>query len=121
MTADEARIIQEIKSRAESNTHQINELKNRMSKQEARSETLYQMNENIALMAQSLKQVEGDVGEVKINQKELSEKVSTLENQPAKDMTARISGVKWSVISAVCGAAGVGIFWAIIAQLNGSG
>lgn len=118
MTADEIKTLQEVKSRAESNTHQIEEIKERLSKQEARSETLYQMSENIALMAQSLKQVEGDVSEVKNSQKELTNKVSILENQPVKDTVARITSVKWSVISAVCGAAGVGLFWVLISQLN---
>lgn len=118
MTADEARMVQEIKSLGESNTHQIEELKERISKQESRSEVLYQMSESIALMAQSLKQVEGDVCEVKNSQKELTNKVSILENQPVKDTVARITSVKWSVISAVCGAAGVGLFWVLISQLN---
>lgn len=118
MDAEYIRIVQEIKSKTENNELNINKLENRISKQEARSETLYQMSENIALMAQSLKQVEGDVGEVKITQKELSEKVSTLENQPAKDMVTRITSVRWGIISAVCGAAAVGLFWILVAQLN---
>lgn len=118
MTAEEARMVQEIKSRCESNTHQINELKERMTKQEERSETLYKMSENIALMAQSFKQMEEDVGEIKESQKDLSQKVSTLENQPAKETVAKMNSVKWSVISAVCGAIGMGIFALIIEQLN---
>lgn len=118
MDAELIRTVQEIKSRGESNTHQIEELKERISKQESRSEVLYQMSESIALMAQSLKQVEGDVGEVKNSQKELTNKVSILENQPVKDTVARITSVKWSVISAVCGAAGVGLFWVLISQLK---
>lgn len=118
MTAEEARLVQEIKSRGESNTHQIEELKERMSKQETRSEMLYQMNENIALMAQSLKQVEGDIGEVKENQEKLSEKVSTLENAPAKDTMAQIAKVKWSVVSAIAGAIGISILWFVIENLS---
>lgn len=118
MTAEEARIVQEVKSRAESNTHQIEELKERMSRQESKSETLYQMSENIALMAQSLKQVEGDVGEVKENQKELSNKVSILENQPAKDTVNQINSIKWSIVSAIAGAVGMGAFWFIFENIQ---
>lgn len=109
MTVDEAKIVQEIKSRAESNTHQINELKERMSKQESRSEVLYQMSESIALMAQSLKQVEGDVREVKSNQKELSTKVSTLENAPAQEALNNFKKIKIAAISAVVSGAAVAI------------
>lgn len=118
MTAEEARIVQEVKSRGESNTHQIEELKERMSRQESKSETLYQMSENIALMAQSLKQVEGDVGEVKESQKELSNKVSILENQPAKDTVTQINNIKWSIISAIAGAIGMGAFWFLFENIN---
>ena len=109
MTVDEAKIVQEIKSRAESNTHQINELKERMSKQESRSEVLYQMSESIALMAQSLKQVEGDVREVKSNQKELTTKVSTLENAPAQEALNNFKKIKIAAISAVVSGAAVAI------------
>ena len=117
MTVDEAKIVQEIKSRAESNTHQINELKERMSKQESRSEVLYQMSESIALMAQSLKQVEGDVREVKSNQKELSIKVSTLENAPAKETLDNIKKIKIAAITAVATMIATGAAGAIIVAL----
>ena len=117
MTSDEARMVQEIKSRGESNTHQIEELKERISKQESRSEVLYQMSESIALMAQSLKQVEGDVGEVKENQKELSVKVSTLENAPAKETLDNIKKIKIAAITAVATMLSTGIAGAIILAL----
>lgn len=117
MTADEARMVQEIKSRGESNTHQIEELKERISKQESRSEVLYQMSESIALMAQSLKQVEGDVGEVKESQKELSSKVSTLENAPAKETLDNIKKIKIAAITAVATMIATGVAGAIIVAL----
>lgn len=117
MTAEEVRVMQEIKSRAESNTHQIDELKVRMEKQEAKSETLYQMSENIALMAQSLKQVEGDVGEVKENQKELSDKVSTLENAPANETLNNLKKIKVAAITAVATMIATGIAGAVIIAL----
>jgi predicted nuclease with TOPRIM domain len=117
MTAEEVRVMQEIKSRAESNTHQIDELKVRMEKQEAKSETLYQMSENIALMAQSLKQVEGDVGEVKENQKELSDKVSTLENAPANETLNNLKKIKVAAITAVATMIATGVAGAIIVAL----
>lgn len=118
MTVDEAKIVQEIKSRAESNTHQINELKERMSKQESRSEVLYQMSESIALMAQSLKQVEGDVREVKSNQKELSTKVSTLENAPAQEALNNFKKIKIAAISAVVSGAAVAIAGMVYSVLS---
>ena len=79
MTPQEAKEIQEIKSRAESNTHQIEELKASVHHLEDKQDAIYKMSENLSLMAQSLKNVEEDVSDVKQNQKELSNKVSTLE------------------------------------------
>lgn len=114
MTPDEARVIQEIKSRAESNSHQIEEIKERIAKQESRSEVLYQMSESIALMAQSLKQVEGDVGEVKENQKELSVKVSTLENAPARETLDNMKKIKIAAITAVATMLATGVAGALI-------
>lgn len=118
MTVDEARTMQEIKSRCESNSHQINELKERVTKQESRSEVLYQMSESIALMAQSLKQVEGDVGEVKTNQKELSAKVSTLENAPAQEALNNFKKIKIAAISAVVSGAAVAIAGVVYSILS---
>lgn len=118
MTADEARLIQEVKSRSESNTAQITELKQRMDKQESRSEALYQMSENIAIMAQSLKQMEGDVGEVKESQKELSNKVMTLENAPAKETLSNLNKIKVAAISAVATMIATGVAGMIFVALS---
>lgn len=75
------------------------------------------MNSNIALIAQSLKQVEGDVGEVKENQKELSNKVSTLENAPAKETLDNIKKIKIAAITAVTTMIATAITSAIIVAL----
>ena len=78
---------------------------------------IYEMNSNIALIAQSLKQVEGDVGEVKENQKELSNKVSTLENAPAKETLDNIKKIKIAAITAVATMIATGVAGAIITAL----
>ena len=90
MTPQEAKEIQEIKSRAESNTHQIEELKASVHHLEDKQDAIYKMSENLSLMAQSLKNVEEDVSDVKQNQKERSNKVSTLENQPSRESLENI-------------------------------
>ena len=118
MNAEESRIMQEIKSKTEHNESNIKKLEERTAKLETRSEMLYQMNENLALMAQSLKTIEGDVTEVKEDQKQLSDKVSTLENAPAQDTVAQLKNIKWTIISAICGALGMGAFWFILENIN---
>ena len=104
--------------RAESNTHQIEELKSSVHHLEEKQDTIYKMSESLSLMAQSLKNVEEDVSDVKQNQKELSNKVSTLENQPSRESLENIKKIKVSVITAICTAIGTGLLWICIDALN---
>lgn len=104
----------ELKSNSSANTKEINSLTSRVSNVEKKQEMLYEMNSNIALIAQSLKQMEGDVGEVKINQKELSNKVSTLENAPAKETLDNYKKIKIAAITAVTTMIATGVAGAII-------
>lgn len=107
----------ELKADTQSNIKEIADLRSRVNDVEKKQEMLYEMNSNIALIAQSLKQVEGDVGEVKENQKELSNKVSTLENAPAKETLDNIKKIKIAAITAVATMIATGAAGAIIAAL----
>lgn len=117
MTNEDVRMLQEVKDRSESNTHQITELKERMAKQEEKSDIIYKMSENLSLMAQSLKSVEEDMAEVKDGQKNLSSKVAKLENQPAQESLETIKKIKIGVITAICTAIGTGLLWICIDAL----
>jgi predicted nuclease with TOPRIM domain len=107
----------ELKADVHSNAQTINNLQSRVNDVEKKQEMLYEMNSNIALIAQSLKQVEGDVGEVKESQKELSSKVSTLENAPAKETLDNIKKIKIAAITAVTTMIATGVAGAIIVAL----
>lgn len=107
----------ELKADTQSNIKEIADLRSRVNDVEKKQEMLYEMNSNIALIAQSLKQVEGDVGEVKENQKELSDKVSTLENAPAKETLDNIKKIKIAAITAVTTMIATGAAGAIIVAL----
>lgn len=107
----------ELKADTQSNIKEIADLRSRVNDVEKKQEMLYEMNSNIALIAQSLKQVEGDVGEVKESQKELSNKVSTLENAPAKETLGNIKKIKIAAITAVATMIATGAAGAIIVAL----
>lgn len=107
----------ELKADTQSNVKEIADLRLRVNDVEKKQEMLYEMNSNIALIAQSLKQVEGDVGEVKESQKELSSKVSTLENAPAKETLDNIKKIKIAAITAVTTMIATGVAGAIIVAL----
>lgn len=108
----------EVKADVQSNTKDIVDLKGRMGDVEKKQELLYEMNSNIALMAQSLKRVEGDVGEMKVEQREVAQKVTALENAPAQETLSNINKVKIAAITAVVTLIASGITGAIIAALN---
>ena len=108
----------EVKAGVQANTRDIGDLKARVVDVEKKQELLYEMNSNIALMAQSLKQVEGDVGEVKENQKELSQKVSTLENAPAQETLSNIKKLKIAAVTAIVTLLATGIATAVISLLS---
>lgn len=107
----------ELKADTQSNIKEIADLRSRVNDVEKKQEMLYEMNSNIALIAQSLKQVEGDVGEVKENQKELSDKVSTLENAPANETLNNLKKIKVAAITAVATMIATGIAGAVIIAL----
>lgn len=107
----------ELKADTQSNVKEIADLRSRVNDVEKKQEMLYEMNSNIALIAQSLKQVEGDVGEVKENQKELSDKVSTLENAPAKETLNNIKKIKIAAITAIATMIATGVAGVIIVAL----
>ena len=106
-----------MKADTQYNVKEMAELRSRVNDVEKKQEMLYEMNSNIALIAQSLKQVEGDVGEVKESQKELSSKVSTLENAPAKETLDNIKKIKIAAITAVTTMIATGVAGAIIVAL----
>lgn len=107
----------EIKADVQSHGRELARLGNRMDEVEKKQEMLYEMNQNIAIIATSLKQVEGDIGEVKETQKDLTEKVSTLENAPAKETLDNIKKIKIAAITAVATMIATGVAGAIIVAL----
>lgn len=107
----------ELKATTDTHSKEIGDLRARVGDVEKKQEMLYEMNSNIALIAQSLQRVEGDMGEVKENQKELSVKVSTLENAPAKETLDNIKKIKIAAISAIVSGAAVVLAGAAFAAL----
>ena len=107
----------EVKADVQSNTKDITSIKGRLGDVEKKQEMLYEMNQNIAIIANSLKRMENDVCEVKDTQKELTEKVSTLENAPAQETLSNIKKIKIAAITAVATMLATGVAGVIIAAL----
>lgn len=105
MTTQEARELQEVKSRCESNTHQLNEMKVAINELQQKQDMMYEMNTNIKLIAQSMTTMQRDVNEVHASQKNLEDKVAAIENRPD-----RAVGDAWNKIKiAMCTAVATGV------------
>ena len=106
--------IESIDNRCKSNTHQIEEIKQHVTSVEKKQEAIYEMNKNIAIMAQSLTSVKDDVGELKTGQEQLSVKVTALESQPAEDIKKRWDKVSEKILILILGGVIGGIIYQIL-------
>lgn len=119
MTLEElAMALQRTESRAESNSHRLDEMKDEISELKRKQDAIYEMSANLSIITRSIQIVENEIKEVKSNQKELSDKVSTLENAPARSSYDSMNKVKLAVITAVCTAIATGILAVIIPMLS---
>lgn len=99
--------IQEVDSRSKSNEHRINELDSQMDKMQETQITLVKLANGVDKMADQLVDMKEDIKEVKVSQKDLSDKVTTLENRPAQQSKKRLDNivekVTWLVVAGIAG------------------
>ena len=90
--------LQEVDSRCRSNEHRLDELDGEMDKIQEAQITLVKLANGVDKMADQLVDMKADIKDVKTSQKELSDKVTTLENKPAVETKRKwdsISGNLW--------------------------
>lgn len=90
--------LQEVDSRCRSNEHRLDELDGEMDKIQETQITLVKLANGVDKMADQLVDMKADIKDVKTSQKELSDKVTTLENKPAAETKRKwdsISGNLW--------------------------
>ena len=99
--------VQEIDSRSRSNEHRIDELDTQMDKMQETEITLVKLANGVDKMADQLVDMKEDIKDVKASQKDLSEKVTTLENRPAQQSKKRLDNIAekitWLVIAGIAG------------------
>ena len=99
--------VQEIDSRSRSNEHRIDELDTQMDKMQETQITLVKLANGVDKMADQLVHMKEDIKDVKASQKDLSEKVTTLENRPAQQSKKRLDNIAekitWLVIAGIAG------------------
>ena len=99
--------VQEVDSRSRSNEHRIDELDTQMDKMQETQITLVKLANGVDKMADQLVDMKEDIKDVKASQKDLSEKVTTLENRPAQQSKKRLDNIAekitWLVIAGIAG------------------
>lgn len=76
--------IQEVDSRSKSNEHRIDDCENEIKEIKTEQKAIYKIASSVEALAASMLDLQADVKEIRNGQKELNDKVTTLENQPAK-------------------------------------
>ena len=116
------KILTETAERAKSNTYQIEELKEEVKDLNKEQKAIYDIASSIKVMSSEMVNIRGDITavkdsqeqfaeKVKDNQKELTDKIDSIEQKPYKDWTK----VKSTIITGVATAVGTG---AIIYLIN---
>lgn len=99
--------IQEVDSRSKSNEHRIDDLELGMDKMQETQIALVKLANGVDKMADQLVDMKSDIKEVKTGQKDLSNKVTTLENRPSQEIKKRWDSLSdkllWLFIAGVAG------------------
>lgn len=99
--------IQEIDSRSKSDQHRIDDLELEMDKMQETQIALVKLANGVDKMADQLVDMKSDIKEVKNGQRDLSNKVTTLENRPSQEIKQRWDTISdkllWLFIAGVAG------------------
>lgn len=108
--------LQEVDSRSKSNEHRIDDCEMEIKEIKAEQKAIYKIASSVETLAASISDLQTDIKEVKNGQKQLNEKVNTLENRPAQKTYERFASmtfevIKWFVIGTIgFFAARIGLF-----------
>ena len=89
--------LQEVDSRCRSNEHRLDELDGEMDKIQETQITLVKLANGVDKMADQLVDMKADIKDVKTSQKELSDKVTILENKPAAETKRKWDSISWNL------------------------
>lgn len=117
MTPEEIREFEHLKGEVSSNTKEIAELKEEAKKIKDKQDMMYEMNQNIALMAQSQQRMEENMEDIKEDVGNLSAEVQEIKNAPAQEMLQGVKKIQWNVVSTIAVSIATGIAGYVIAYV----
>lgn len=105
MTQEQVKELQEVKSRALSNTHRLDKLECTVEGLREESKAIYELGSSVRIMADSLTGMKDDLKEVKSSQVGLIEKIGCIKqdvadarNQPIKSKSEWFDKILWVIV-----------------------
>lgn len=110
--------LENVDSRAKSNTTRLNECEEDIRKLRSEHQALHTLASGIEKIALDMDYIKKDVKEVKKGQSELSDKVTTLENQPAAETRELVTGLKEKLLWLLAGGLAAYLLTSIIPGIS---
>ncbi len=109
--------IQEVDSRTRSNEHRIDAHDKELREMREKQDAIYDLTSSVKSIATDMTYLKEDVKDVKFGQDKLNEKVTILENQPAKETKKRIDGLADKLLWLLVGGAAAGALSLLLPHL----
>lgn len=109
--------VEGIDSRCRSNEHRLDEHNEKIKELSTKQDAIYELASSVKSIATDMTYIKEDVKEVKSGQKEMSNKITILENRPANDTKRRWDGISDKLIWLFVGGLAVSILSALIPQI----
>ncbi len=109
--------IQEVDSRTRSNEHRIDAHDKELREMREKQDAIYDLTSSVKSIATDMTYLKEDVKDVKFGQDKLNEKVTILENQPAKETKKRIDGLADKLLWLLVGGAAAGALSLLLPNL----
>ena len=109
--------IQEVDSRTRSNEHRIDAHDKELREMREKQDAIYDLTSSVKSIATDMTYLKEDVKDVKFGQDKLNEKVTILENQPAKETNKRIDGLADKLLWLLVGGAAAGALSLLLPNL----
>lgn len=109
--------LEAVDSRSKSNAHRIGEHDKEIKELRAKQDAIYDLTSSVKSIATDMTHIKEDVKEVKSGQAQLNEKVTILENRPAKEAKKKIDNISEKLLWLVIGGVAVGLLSAVLPQI----
>lgn len=112
MTENERIILIETEQRSKANSHRLDNVQNSIDKMKDENKAIYKIATSVEVMAEKLGNIEDKVDETKrkvdetaeaqrASEEKLLQRVSDVENAPAKQTASNVNSVRLSIVTAV--------------------